>query len=75
MRGPNVFPTAEDLVKEIERLRKEARGTPPGIARDRLLRQTKQAEAALRMSKCASPRGLQHPEGSRDRGRERTDPV
>jgi hypothetical protein len=34
---------------EAARLRKEARGTPPGVARDQLMRRARQAEAASHM--------------------------
>ncbi|KJC57531.1 hypothetical protein UP10_28560 [Bradyrhizobium sp. LTSPM299] len=64
MKGIDVNPGVEldDLVEEIKRLRKEARGTHPGIARERLLRQAKQAEAVLEMRKRANSPGLQSPE-------------
>jgi predicted trehalose synthase len=38
------------LSEEAEKLRKEARGTPPGIERDRLIRRARQAETAAHMN-------------------------
>ena len=37
------------LTNESQRLRKEARGTPPGIERERLLRRARQSETAAQM--------------------------
>ena len=37
------------LTDESQRLRKEARGTPPGIERERLLRKARQSETAAQM--------------------------
>jgi hypothetical protein len=49
------------LFEQAERLRKEARGTPPGIKRDLLLRQARQAETGARMSEWLRSPGLQPP--------------
>jgi hypothetical protein len=49
------------LTEQAERLRKEARGTPPGIARDRLIRLARQAETAARVNEWLSSPGLQAP--------------
>ncbi len=46
---------------EAERLRKEAQGTPPGVARDDLLRRARQAETAIRMNEWLSSPGAQPP--------------
>ncbi|MVT64629.1 hypothetical protein GPL21_05805 [Bradyrhizobium pachyrhizi] len=46
---------------EAERLRKEARGTPPGVERDRLIRQARQAEAACRVTQWLASRELEPP--------------
>jgi hypothetical protein len=51
----------ERLVKEAQRLRKEAKGTPPGIERERLLRMARQAETASHVSDWLASRGLQAP--------------
>lgn len=39
------------LSEEAEKLRKEARGTPAGVERDRLLKRARQAEAAARLAR------------------------
>jgi hypothetical protein len=49
------------LADEAEKLRKEARGTPPGIVRDQLMRRARQAETASHMSEWLSSPGLQPP--------------
>ena len=49
------------LTEQAERLRKEARGTPPGVARDRLMRLARQAETAAHISEWLSSAGLQAP--------------
>ncbi len=54
-------PLDQRLTEQAERLRKEARGTPPGIARDRLIRLARQAETAAHMSEWLSSPGLQAP--------------
>lgn len=50
------------LEEQAKRLRGEARGTPPGIERDRLIRQARQAEVAAHISEWLSSAGLQPPE-------------
>ena len=37
------------LTEQAERLRKEAQGTPPGVARDKLVRRARQAEIASQL--------------------------
>ena len=54
-------PLDQRLTEQAERLRKEARGTPPGIARDQLIRLARQAETAAHMSEWLSSPGLQAP--------------
>jgi hypothetical protein len=49
------------LVEESKRLRKQAQGTPPGIERERLVRRSRQAETASRMTAWLTSRGLQAP--------------
>jgi hypothetical protein len=39
-------PLDQRLKEQAERLRKEAKGTPPGIEREKLIRQARQAETA-----------------------------
>jgi hypothetical protein len=59
------FKTTETLEKrlseEAAKLRKEARGTPPGIARERLIRRARQAESASHASGWLNWPGLQPP--------------
>ncbi len=50
------------LLGQAERLRKEARGTPPGVQRDRLLRLARQAETGSHMTEWLTSPGLRRPE-------------
>lgn len=50
------------LNEETQRRRKEAKGTPPGIERERLLRKARQADNASQMTEWLSPRGLRAPQ-------------
>ena len=54
-------PLNQRLTEQAERLRKEAKGTPPGIEREKLIRQARQAETASHMSEWLSSPGLQPP--------------
>ena len=54
-------PLDQRLTEEAERLRKEARGTPPGVARDKLIRRARQAETASQMQEWLASPGLQAP--------------
>jgi hypothetical protein len=54
-------PLDQRLTEQAERLRKEARGTPPGVMRDQLIRQARQAETASHMQEWLSSPGLQPP--------------
>jgi hypothetical protein len=49
------------LAEQAKRLRKEAQGTPPGVERDKLIRQARQAETAAHMQDWLSSPGLQAP--------------
>jgi hypothetical protein len=49
------------LTAEAERLRKEARGTPPGIERERLIRRARQAETAVHIQEWLTSTGLRAP--------------
>lgn len=49
------------LEEQAKRLRQEARGIPPGIERDRLIRRARQAEVAMHMNEWLSSPGLQPP--------------
>jgi hypothetical protein len=56
-----IDPLDNRLSEEAERLRKEARGTPPGVERDRLIRRARHAETASHMSEWLSSKSLQPP--------------
>ena len=56
-----IDPLDNRISEEAERLRKEARGTPPGVERDRLIRRARLAETASHMSEWLSSKGLQPP--------------
>jgi len=58
-------PLDQRLIEEAQRLRKEARGTPSGVIRDRLIRQARQAETAAHTQEWLSSAGLQHPADAR----------
>jgi hypothetical protein len=60
-RFKQTAPLNERLTDEAQRLRKEARGTPPGIERERLIRKARQAEAAAHIQEWLSAPGLQPP--------------
>jgi hypothetical protein len=49
------------LAEEAERLRKEAKGTPSGIEREKLLRSAGQAETVAHMQEWLTSPGLQPP--------------
>jgi hypothetical protein len=58
--NPTAPPLDQRLIEEAQRLRKEARGTHPGIERERLIRRARQAETAARITewlKSARPAG------------------
>jgi len=54
-------PLNQRLTEQAERLRKEARGTSPGVKRDQLIRQARQAETASHIQEWLSPPGLEPP--------------
>lgn len=49
------------LAEEAAKLRKEARGTPPGVERERLMRRARQAETGSHISAWLRSPGLQPP--------------
>jgi hypothetical protein len=55
-------PLDQRLAEQAERLRKEAQGTPPGVARDTLLRRARQAEEAAQMQEWLVTPGAKAPE-------------
>jgi hypothetical protein len=54
-------PLDKRLVEQAARLRKEAQGTHPGIARDNLVRQAQQLETAAQMQDWLSSPDLRNP--------------
>jgi hypothetical protein len=61
-RFKQIDPLDKRLSEEAERLRKEARGTPPGVERDRLIRLARQAETGARISDWLRSPGLRPPQ-------------
>jgi hypothetical protein len=57
----HVKPLDLRLTDESRRLRKEARGTPPGIERERLLRRARQSETAAQMQEWFRAPGHKSP--------------
>jgi hypothetical protein len=60
-RSLQIDPFDRHLTEEAARLRKEARGTPPGVERDRLIRRARLAETAAHMKEWLSSPGLKAP--------------
>jgi hypothetical protein len=54
-------PLNQRLDEQAKRLRKEAKGTPPGLEREKLIRQARQAETAAHIDKWLTSSGLQAP--------------
>jgi hypothetical protein len=54
-------PLNRRLEEQAKHLRKEAKGTPPGIEREKLIRQARQAETAANIDKWLTSPGLQAP--------------
>jgi hypothetical protein len=61
MQRRSSAPLDQRLKERAERLREDAKGTPPGIEREKLIRQARQAETASHMSEWLSSPGLQPP--------------
>lgn len=55
------IPLDQRLIEEAQRLRKEAKGTYPGIERERLIRKARQAETAAHMQDWLRSPGLHPP--------------
>jgi hypothetical protein len=60
-RFKQTAPLEQRLTEEAQRLRKEARGTPPGIERERLIRRARQAETAVHIQEWLTSPGLRAP--------------
>jgi predicted trehalose synthase len=54
-------PLDQRLIEDAQRLRKEAKGTHPGIERERLIRRARQAETAAHIQEWLTSPGLQAP--------------
>jgi hypothetical protein len=54
-------PLDQRLEEQAKCLRKEAKGTPPGIQRDRLIHQARQAETAARINEWLTSPGRRSP--------------
>ena|ERR1700693_573706 len=54
-------PLDQRLEEQAKRLRKEARGTPHGVEREKLIRRARQAETAAHIQEWLSSPGLQPP--------------
>jgi hypothetical protein len=60
-RFKQATPLDQRLEEQAKRLRKEARGTPPGVQREKLVRRARQAETAAHLQEWLSSPGLQPP--------------
>jgi hypothetical protein len=49
------------LEEQAKRLRQEAKGTPPGVEREKLIRRARQAETASHISQWVSSKRLHPP--------------
>jgi hypothetical protein len=54
-------PSNHRLEEQAKRLRKEARGTPPGVEREKLIRLARQAETSSHIQKWLTSHGQQAP--------------
>jgi hypothetical protein len=54
-------PLEKRLAEEAQRLRDQAKGTPPGIERERLVRRARQAETGSHMHEWLTSPGLRAP--------------
>ena len=60
-RFKQLAPLDQRMAEQAERLRKEAQGTPPGVARDKLIERARQAETASHMEEWLRSPGAQPP--------------
>jgi hypothetical protein len=61
-RFDQIDPLDKRLKERALRMRKEARGAPPGVERDRLIRAVRLTETASHMSEWLSSPGLRAPQ-------------
>jgi hypothetical protein len=60
-RFEQIDPLDQRLSEEAQRLRKEARGSPSGVEREKLIRRARFLETASHMSEWLSSPGLRAP--------------
>jgi hypothetical protein len=60
-RFKQTAPLDRRMMEQAERLRKEAQGTPPGVYRDKLIRQARELETASHMHDWLSSPPLKGP--------------
>jgi hypothetical protein len=60
-RFKQIDPLDKRLSEEAEHLRKEARGTPAGVEREKLIRGARQTETAAHISEWLNSAGLKAP--------------
>jgi hypothetical protein len=60
-RFKQIDPLDKRLEEQAQRLRDEARGTPPGVERERLIRRARQAETASHIDQWLTSKGLRPP--------------
>ena len=58
-RFKQAAPLDQRMTEQAERLRQEAQGTPPGVQRDKLIRQARQLETASHMQDWLTSPGLE----------------
>jgi hypothetical protein len=54
-------PIDQRLIEQAKRLRKEAKGIPPGVEREKLIRRARQVETAAHIQEWLTSPGLQAP--------------
>jgi hypothetical protein len=60
-RFTQTAPLGQRLEEQAKRLRQEAKGTPPGIEREKLIRRARQAETGSQIDQWVSSKGLKAP--------------
>ena len=60
-RFKQTSPLDQRQEEQAKRLRKEARGTPPGVEREKLIRKARQSETAAHIQEWLTSPGLRPP--------------
>ena len=60
-RFTQTAPLGQRLEEQAKRLRQEAKGTHPGIEREKLIRRARQAETGSQIDQWISSKGLKAP--------------